>query len=81
MEKFIALTAVAAILIFAGTYAARKTLLSMPQPAAFNAPGWQGLSSRLQHWSVQPCVRPLGAVHNFENPIWKSPAPIARVGN
>jgi adenine-specific DNA glycosylase len=24
---------------------------------------WQGLSSRLQHWSVQPCVRPLSAVH------------------
>jgi hypothetical protein len=21
------------------------------------------LSSRLQHWSVQPCVRPLDAVH------------------
>ncbi|MET3840542.1 hypothetical protein [Bradyrhizobium sp. OAE829] len=40
MEKFIALTAVAAILIFAGTYAvtARKTYLSMPQPAAFTAP-------------------------------------------
>src|SRR6476619_1211792 len=29
----------------------------------WTAPGWQGLSSRLQHWSVQPCVRPLGAVH------------------
>jgi hypothetical protein len=29
----------------------------------WTAPSWQGLSSRLQHWSVQPCVRPLGAVH------------------
>jgi hypothetical protein len=29
----------------------------------WTAPGWQELSSRLQHWSVQPCVRPVGAVH------------------
>src|SRR6266403_1675594 len=29
----------------------------------WTAPGWQGLSSRLQHWSVRPCVRPVGAVH------------------
>jgi hypothetical protein len=29
----------------------------------WTAPGWQELSSRLQHWSVQPCVRPLSAVH------------------
>src|SRR5436190_23725059 len=29
----------------------------------WTAPSWQGLSSRLQHWSVRPCVRPLGAVH------------------
>ena len=29
----------------------------------WTAPGWQELSSRLQHWSVQPCVRPLDAVH------------------
>src|ERR1700686_125551 len=28
----------------------------------WTAPSWQGLSSRLQHWSVQPCVRPVGAV-------------------
>jgi hypothetical protein len=27
------------------------------------APSWQGESSRTQHWSVQPCVRPLSAVH------------------
>src|SRR3981081_1213758 len=27
------------------------------------APSWQELSSRLQDWSVQPCVRPLDAVH------------------
>ncbi len=31
---------------------------SLPRP-----PGWQGFSSRTQHWSVQPCVRPLNAVH------------------
>jgi hypothetical protein len=24
---------------------------------------WQGLSSRLQHWSVQPCVRAVFARH------------------
>src|SRR5258706_14228580 len=29
----------------------------------WTAPGWQGLSSRLQHWSVRPCVRPVDAVH------------------
>ena len=29
----------------------------------WTAPSWQGLSSRLQLWSVQPCVRPLRAVH------------------
>jgi hypothetical protein len=28
----------------------------------WTAPSWQELSSRLQHWSVRPCVRPLGAV-------------------
>ena len=28
-----------------------------------DAPGWQELSSRLQHWSVQPCVRPFDAAH------------------
>ena len=27
------------------------------------APGWQGPSSRLQHWSEQPCVRPFSAAH------------------
>jgi hypothetical protein len=29
----------------------------------WTAPSWQGYFSRLQAWSVQPCVRPLGAVH------------------
>jgi hypothetical protein len=29
----------------------------------WTAPSWQGFSSRVQHWSVQPCVRPLSAVH------------------
>jgi hypothetical protein len=29
----------------------------------WTAPSWQELSSRLQHWSVQPCVRPLSAAH------------------
>jgi len=29
----------------------------------WTAPSWQGLSSRLQRWSVQPCVRPVCAVH------------------
>ena len=29
----------------------------------WTAPSWQELSSRLQHWSVQPCVRPVSAVH------------------
>ena len=29
----------------------------------WTAPSWQEFSSRKQHWSVQPCVRPLDAVH------------------
>src|ERR1017187_5811055 len=29
----------------------------------WTAPGWQGFSSRLQPWSVQPCVRPVSAAH------------------
>ena len=29
----------------------------------WTAPSWQGLFSRVQHWSVQPCVRPVDAVH------------------
>jgi hypothetical protein len=29
----------------------------------WTAPSWQELSSRLQHWSALPCVRPLDAVH------------------
>ena len=29
----------------------------------WTAPSWQELSSGLQHWSAQPCVRPLDAVH------------------
>jgi hypothetical protein len=29
----------------------------------WTAPTWQELSSRLQHWSVQPCVRPVRAAH------------------
>ena len=29
----------------------------------WTAPSWQVLSSRLQAWSVQPCVRPTCAVH------------------
>jgi hypothetical protein len=29
----------------------------------WTAPSWQGLSSRAQAWSVQPCVRPVDAVH------------------
>src|SRR5215475_2364997 len=29
----------------------------------WTAPGWQELSSRVQQWSEQPCVRPVSAVH------------------
>jgi hypothetical protein len=29
----------------------------------WTAPGWQGVSSRRQDWSEQPCVRPVSAVH------------------
>ena len=40
-----------------------RTSISVAQGHVWTAPGWQELSSRLQHWSVQPCVRPLDAVH------------------
>jgi hypothetical protein len=30
---------------------------------AWTAPGWKELSSRVQQWSEQPCVRPVSAVH------------------
>jgi hypothetical protein len=33
----------------------------------WTAPGWQGISSRLQYWSVRPCVRPLNAAHVTAN--------------
>jgi hypothetical protein len=29
----------------------------------WTAPGWQGISSRAQVWSEQPCVRPVNAAH------------------
>src|SRR5665647_1735050 len=29
----------------------------------WTAPSWQELSSLMQRWSVQPCVRPLSAAH------------------
>src|SRR2546427_8458295 len=29
----------------------------------WTAPSWQGKTSRLQAWSVQPCVRPVYAAH------------------
>src|ERR1700730_14364156 len=32
-------------------------------PRVWTAPRWQELFSRLQHWSVRPCVRPLDEVH------------------
>ena len=32
-----------------------------PSWHVWTAPSWQALSSRSQHWSVRPCVRPLGA--------------------
>ena len=34
----------------------------------WTAPSWQELSSRMQGWSVQPCVRPLDAVHMTAGP-------------
>ncbi|MDR3420256.1 MAG: hypothetical protein P4L80_03280, partial [Xanthobacteraceae bacterium] len=37
--------------------------LSVAKGHVWTAPSWQGFSSRMQHWSVQPCVRPLRAVH------------------
>ena len=42
----------------------RRRFASLPLcPRVWTAPGWQELSSRMQHWSVRPCVRPFGAVH------------------
>ena len=48
-------------------YPRKPTLLGAVGTAekchVWTAPSWQELSSRKQHWSVQPCVRPLDAVH------------------
>ena len=41
----------------------RCTALNDAMGHVWTAPGWQELSSRMQHWSVQPCVRPISAVH------------------
>ena len=40
----------------------------------WTAPSWQELSSRKQHWSVQPCVRPLDAVHMTAGHVWTAPS-------
>ena len=54
-------------------YPTNRTSQRSPRMSAaghvWTAPDWQGLSSRLQHWSEQPCVRPssaarLAAGHN-----------------
>ena len=29
----------------------------------WSAPSWQQLPSRMQHWSVRPCARPVFAAH------------------
>src|SRR5690349_293844 len=43
------------------TYGRQEDLVAKGH--VWTAPGWQGLFSRLQDWSEQPCVRPLSAVH------------------
>lgn len=48
-------------------YPRKQTFVSASGMSAkchvWTAPCWQGFSSRLQRWSVQPCVRPVCAVH------------------
>jgi len=39
----------------------RCALMLSAKCHVWTAPSWQELSSRLQHWSVQPCVRPFSA--------------------
>ncbi len=41
----------------------RRTAIADAMCHVWTAPGWQELFSRLQHWSVQPCVRPFNAAH------------------
>ena len=41
----------------------RMALQYVAKGHVWTARDWQGLSSRLQHWSEQPCVRPVCAVH------------------
>jgi hypothetical protein len=41
----------------------RRSICASALCHVWTAPSWQELSSRLQHWSVQPCVRPLSAAH------------------
>ena len=48
-------------LLLAGLLALRRCFPLCPH--VWTAPSWQELSSRLQDWSVRPCVRPVSAVH------------------
>jgi hypothetical protein len=41
----------------------RQSAILRAEGHVWTAPGWQGFSSRVQHWSVRPCVRPVSAVH------------------
>jgi hypothetical protein len=41
----------------------RRAAITDAKCHVWTAPSWQGLFSRLQRWSVQPCVRPFNAVH------------------
>src|SRR5208282_3987595 len=51
---------------FGGRIAIIRSAPAMAPPIwahVWTAPSWQGFSSRVQDWSVRPCVRPLSAVH------------------
>jgi hypothetical protein len=40
-----------------------QVAMALASGHVWTAPGWQVLSSRMQQWSEQPCVRPVSAVH------------------
>jgi len=45
------------------SFGTRRMQLTAAPGHVWTAPGWQELSSRVQQWSGQPCVRPVSAVH------------------
>jgi len=47
------------------SFRARRMPITAESGHVWTAPGWQELSSRVQQWSEQPCVRPVSITESF----------------